>query len=473
MGIKDILAKLKGFFSSPSTEYVQNSRDFLRLDHKQLVRREKYDKRGKERGKQNLPPSNITQLDEVERDIKARFEGDIAENHEILDEELSVFSSRVGALRLNQVPNLQGWVTEVLGDYRTEKDNGTNDLSTAEKHVKVIEKSLNKFEQINRRAVPAMYPESKVLHFAFIFALMAIETVLNGVMIGLGAAGGLTEGVLIAFGIALVNVFILGGFLGKAFSWAHHVYFPKRFFGGVIPIIFWTSLLIFLNFGVAHYRDAIQNVKLPIDQASAIALERVVSMQLPVDVESGFLFIAGILFGLLAGFDWLKMDDPYPGYGRLSRRCDREKRNYGDKHREVLARLGALYVAGKEGFETTKDELERREIDYKDALGGRERKIIQFKAAEAHNLSVAQQVVEIYRDENRKARSTPPPTHFDQELQITTQSIELSRAGELSIAEVERQINWVVERIELGINELDQAWKDAQNEFENLRQLTD
>ena len=86
---------------------------------------------------------------------------------------------------------------------------------------------------------------------------------------------------------------------------------------------------------------------------------------------------------------------------------------------------------------------------------------------------MAQQVVEIYRDENRKARSTPPPTHFDQELQITTQSIELSRAGELSIAEVERQINWVVERIELGINELDQAWKDAQNEFENLRQLTD
>ena len=233
------------------------------------------------------------------------------------------------------------------------------------------------------------------------------------------------------------------------------------------------ALVITLNYGFAHYRDAIQNVQLPIDEASAIALERVISFSLPADLNSIFLFAVGVICSVLAGFKWLNMDDPYPKYGKISRKFDLDQSVYRDQMKSVLDRLVALYAEAQKLFFQLKEDLEHKETEYKSVLGARSRKTADFKSAQAYNLSVAQQVVEIYRDENRKSRNSPVPQHFNDELPITIPPMESVGAGELSIAEVERLIEQVVQRLEKGIDELDQAWKDAQNNFENPQQITE
>jgi len=471
MGIKNTLSSLKSFFSTASNDYVQNSRDFLRVDIDELVRKGKYEIRGCERGKQNLPPSDADQLDEVEREIKTRFEGDLAENHEILGEELSVFTSRVGLLQLNKVPNLQVEINTATGEFKEEIANGLNAVRSTRRKFIEIKEAMDEFKRVNKRIDPAMYPDSKLLHFAFILVLLLVETVLNGNMLGLGAEGGLIQGLLIAFTIAVVNVGLLGFFLGKGLRYCHHVSVTKKLFAGVIPTSGIIVVLLALNFMVAHYRDVLQSVDIAVEGVGSAVMARVMTLEMPADAESVLLLLVGLLFGILAGIDWLKMDDRYPGYGERARRQDLEEENYAEEVRETLERLGDLHSETADILLELKENLEHKETEFKSILSHRERKVGQFKAAEAHNVSAAHQAIERYRDANRKCRTTPAPDHFSREITIVTQPIETSSAGEMSIPQVESEIKRVVEKLESGITEIHDAWQIAQEEFKRTDQL--
>ncbi|MDC3279719.1 hypothetical protein OAV24_02450 [Gammaproteobacteria bacterium] len=470
MGIKDTLANLKGFLTSPSNDYVQNSRDFLRVDHKELIRKEKYEKRGRDRGKDNLPPTDAEQLDEVERAIKSRFEGEIAGNHEILGEELSVFTSRVGSLQLNKVPNLKLEFNKALGEFKEEIANGLNSARLTRRKVIEINEAMDHFKKVNRRIDPAMYPDSKIFHLAFIFVLLLVETVLNGGMLGLGAEGGLVGGILLALAIAVLNVFLFGYFLGKALRYCHHVNIVKKISFGVLPASILAGLIFCLNFGVAHLRDVLQGVNV-VESVGGVVMAKVIALELPVNIESGFLFFMGFFFAIAAGVDWLKMDDRYPRYGELARRQDEEEEKYFEEVRDTLESLGDLHSETGETLLELKSNLEHMETEFKSILSHRELKIGQFKAAEAHNISVAHQVVEVYRDANRKERTTPPPNYFNQDLEIITQPVEATRAGEMTIPQVESEIKRIIEILESGISEIHDAWQEAQEAFKNTHQL--
>jgi len=316
-----------------------------------------------------------------------------------------------------------------------------------------------------------MYPDSKLLHIAFILLLLLVESVLNGNMLGLGAEGGLIQGLFIAFTIAVINVGLLGFFLGKTLRYCHHVALPKKLFAGVIPTAAIVLILIGLNFMVAHYRDVLQSVDIALDNVGIAVMDRVWSLMPPADAQSVLLFLVGLLFGILAGIDWLKMDDRYPGYGERARRQDLEEENYAEEVRETLQRLGDLHSETADILLDLKENLEHKETEFKSILSHRERKVGQFKATEAHNLSAAHQVVEKYRDSNRNARSTPAPDYFTRDLEVVTQPIETSRAGEMSIAQVESEIKRVVEKLESGITEIHESWGKAQEEFKKTHQL--
>jgi hypothetical protein len=471
MSLKDTLASMKGFFGTPASIGDQIFRDFLQLNYEEITRRMRLEKRGCERGKNELPSSDSLQLGEVEQEIKALFEGEHRSNLGILNDELSNFSSRISSLHLDKVPDLQIEINQATGEYQEEVSNGLNKIRITRRKVIEINEEVDDFKADNRLKRAANVPLSRRHHFAILLALLMFEALVNGNMLGAGIQGGLIGGIGVAFVIALVNVGLIGWFFSLAFRYTHHNSIPKKLFAGVVPTLFWGCVTLFLNFVVSHYRDALQNPD--IINAGTEALSRAFAFQLPTEAESLFLFVLGVLFCVGAGIDWLKMDDPYPGYGSLARRHDAEESNYFEEVAQTQGVLEELHADTTDALLDLRNEVDHKEREFRSVLGNRIRKIQEYKAAEAHNRSVAQRVVSTYRDANRRCRKTPVPPHFEQELSIATQDIDIDEnpKGEISLAEVENDVKRVKTVLESGIAEIHNEWTKAQDEFARTHQL--
>jgi hypothetical protein len=168
---------------------------------------------------------------------------------------------------------------------------------------------------------------------AILMFIMILEGCFNALLFKDAQSSGLLGGMMIAFGVSAVNVVfgVTAGFLGLRFL--NHPAIPAKILGGVVAIAC-ISAGIFLNFFVAHFRDAVE-----VGLASATAAGTVASFSMfsiePGAVISSMLpnifglesFIAlGLLFmGLLVfavavyeGYD--RISDRYPGYGRVWRK---------------------------------------------------------------------------------------------------------------------------------------------------------
>ena len=68
--------------------------------------------------------------------------------------------------------------------------------------------SLDHYKSENNLFRTAVYPTAKVWHWGIILAMILLESVMNGFMLGQGAERGLVGGVVIAVGIAFLNVLL-------------------------------------------------------------------------------------------------------------------------------------------------------------------------------------------------------------------------------------------------------------------------
>jgi hypothetical protein len=209
------------------------------------------------------------------------------------------------------------------------------------------ERSYQIFRRNHDLDRPAHYPDSRWLHIGLILLILIGESVLNGVMLARGSEFGLVGGVGSAFMIALVNVLMLGWGLGGAgLRLSHHRLIAPRTSGILILLLAVAGVLLF-NLLVAHYCDALATAD-P-SQAGLTAVARLRENPLGVaDAQSWFLFVMGCCFAIAGAFDRLKMDDPYPGYGRIARHRQVMRDNFvsltraGSRPTRLQKRLTAL-----------------------------------------------------------------------------------------------------------------------------------
>lgn len=179
---------------------------------------------------------------------------------------------------------------------------------------------------------------------AILIFIMLLEGAFNALLFKDAQANGMLGGLMIAFGVSAVNVLcgVIAGFFGLRYL--NHPALPAKIMGGTIAMIF-VLAGIFINFFVAHFRDAVEVGLLEAAASGTLGTFSMFSV-MPGDVimsmfpnifamESflalGLLFMGLSVFGLAVYEGYDKISDRYPGYGRVWRK---ERRAY-ERRQEV------------------------------------------------------------------------------------------------------------------------------------------
>ena len=168
---------------------------------------------------------------------------------------------------------------------------------------------------------------------AILLFVLILEGCFNALLFKDAQSSGLLGGMLIAFGVSAVNVAagVCAGFFGLRYL--NHNEQPMKIMGGIVAGIF-ILFGLFVNFFVAHFRDAVEVSLHAYQDAGSlagfsmfdIAPGAVIGAMFPniFGLESlvayGLLFIGLTVFaiGLYEGYE--KISDKYPGYGRVWRK---------------------------------------------------------------------------------------------------------------------------------------------------------
>lgn len=211
-----------------------------------------------------------------------------------------------------------------------------DDAENAREHHDATIIELESFRERHGASIGKRTPDIKKnveQAIAILLFIMILEGCFNALLFKDAQSSGLLGGMMIAFGVSAVNVLfgVVAGFFGLRYL--NHPDKPMKILGGVVASVC-VLIGIFVNFFVAHFRDAVE-VALHDAMASGslagfsmfdIAPSAVVSGMFPnifgLDslVAIGLLLIGLTVFAIAVYEGYDRISDRYPGYGRVWRK---------------------------------------------------------------------------------------------------------------------------------------------------------
>jgi hypothetical protein len=366
-----------------------------------------------QRGTNDLPETTDRLLDAVEQRIIQRVESEWTWQTGELLNNLRAYANRILGYSIPaEFQKLCLMAQNALARLRAAGTTALADLGPLQEEYLGARKEYDTFRAKHKIQRPPRNPSRRWTTAGILFILIAVESVLNGVFFAKGSEFGLIGGVGTAIGISGVNValaFLVG--LGPA-RWMHRRNLLIKLAGFILTCGSIFALLV-LHALAGHLREATAQVGE--NQALEVAWTtfRAVPWALH-DLQSYYLFGLGVLFAISALWKGYSFDDPMPGYGSVYRRMVHARDAYSDEHDELFSDLEDIK---EETVEHLRAGIERIPLFPQHAAHIRaERAALmeQFRAYETAIETAANQLLKTYRDENRLARRTPPPQHFDE-----------------------------------------------------------
>src|SRR5579875_191613 len=371
---------------------------------------------GRENGRKNLPASDSTGLDPVERQILAVIQQRIGRARAEYESAAQCLGTAAVIAEISVCrTRIRGMVEEALTDLRARARARREDVFLFLEAARRCKQEVETFRTENRLQRQAWTDRSHGPQLTLLSGLLAAESILNGTLLSRGLEGGLIAGWLTAAALAALNT-------GIAFAarWAlriiNHVRVMIRAAGLTLAVI-WLLWTVGFNLGVAHYRDAL-NSDNP-DIAGTVALQDLFSHPWRIrDFQSASLLSMGLVFSLIALCDGFATSDPYPGYEAVTRKWEEASKEFHAARQRAEATLTQRKDDALAAVRSEIDYLPVLESRLRDA-GRRRADLAERWEREIERLERAANVLaEIYREANRRARTAPAPAHFDMPLEM-------------------------------------------------------
>lgn len=386
---------------------------FQPVDVPAQVKARRLVERGEADGRSNLPPSDAVAPSATEREIvsdiraeRERLVNALTSHLRAQNDGLATLDTAMDVAKLRNdaehaISRLEqshvAWKGEILRLLRDARD---------------AKKEYDDFRIRHGLARPAHDPGNRFLTIALLALAIAVESALNGVFFAEGSDLGLVGGVMLALGISVVNVVVLGFVLGLfPARWTHHRSLLVRAPGWFL-LLAGLGLLVVFNAGIAHFRDAYERLGEGVDLLQVWAHLRDQPFGL-VRIQSWLLFFLGLFFAGLGFWKGYGFDDPYPGYGRVARHWQETERSYHDTRQERLEEASGIRDEAKAALDRAIEQLRGAALQREQTLGARARIVQEYLAHERHLEEAANALLAAYRDANRRVRTTPPPVGFD------------------------------------------------------------
>jgi len=366
----------------------------------------------RKRGENNLPPQDRKTFDDIEQRIVTTIETQLHRDQQYFTDQLNAYHQSMAGLDLeNEAVNISSAAQRASTEFIVKVDEGKAKLFTLWRNVCMIENQWNDFRKKHGLLYPADYPLSRLWNVAVIIAILGIESILNGNFLARGLETGLVGGVVQAFVIAAINV-AFGVFLGD--SVVRYLFHRNIFLRALAMVELPIScvLAVIFNLLVGHYRNALGGPD-PAN-ASAIAWNSFTMQPFALGVfQSWLLFGMGLFFYAVAACDGFKMDDPYPGYGKINRKHEEIIQDYTNEKANIIDGLSHTRDSALNYMRDARQKLAERRAELSSLRDLRGRLIHLFESHQNYLNSAANDLLSAYRNANIQARSAPAPAHFN------------------------------------------------------------
>lgn len=408
--ISNVLSSL----GSTSTVFDDATGEFNLIDVEGAKRELKLSVRAAENGAREIPGTEESRKDAMATEIDTYI------NHLVLLAK-NKFADRLRAsddLTDAQSQGSMQFITEIFENARAELKATARDrydaMFTARRDWVLGEKQISTFRAENKRIGPARYPDDRTKIFGWIFLITIIEIMTNAYALGAahpnGPVGVILE--IFMFGIANVGVaFLLGCYVWRYF---YHISVIKRIVATILALPM-MAFIVFLNFFLAHYRDAISKlVNTEFSTLQTITLMQQLGGQArdtlianPVvmdDFKSYLLLFVGMLASIFATRKSFELDDPYPGYGKLSREQKELAMNFNDEQKFAFKDINDLVDDYSNQINSQLDLIKSKESAAVNRERDKKQLFEKYNNWRTASQSVGATLYAFYREENMKAR---------------------------------------------------------------------
>ena len=405
-------------------------------------------------GRRDEPSTKDTTLDETQQNIvnEVRELAVSARKHAIdqLEKlerrrlEISIGTAKQRLREAQQVTEIN--VERVKADHR-------DILINARKEERLHLRDLKYFQRVNDIHHEARYPQSKLLHWSVILALLFVESIFNSYFFSLGSDLGLIGGIFQAMLISGVNI-VLAIFAGEyGLRQVYHVRPARKAFGASVLSLY-LSLMLSFNLAAAHYRSLLEQ-----DPLSALKLVLSVLARSPFSLDnfdSVILFIIGVSFSLAALIKTFTADDRYPGYGAMSRAYEDIRHAYENQKIELRDDVNHTIDEGRREVARIMSEVRGYSAELPDNL----RKVASIRGDYANFITEAgviqTKLLEMYRTTNDDIRTSKTPAYFS-DFPLLDVADDLPSIGTVPVDDIESAAQAALDELE---GEFDQLMSD-------------
>jgi hypothetical protein len=408
------IARIRALLDQPTHHYRPATTVFLDLNVDRVADELRLAERGSERGAQNRPTSDVQTLDDVEHQVVERIEAHKQDANAIYLDHVHIYDERLTALSFEErFATIQQAAPEAVGDFRAEATVGRDELFVLRRRLNESEVERERFRARHRIERPARLasPGKVILKTGVLAILFIIEVVINGSFLARANVGGLLGGAAQAVTFAALNIiasFFWGMVLIRLVN--RRNYFLKLI--GLLSFLAYLAFATALNLTLSHLREIPPAVSVS-DRVGQEVLHRLLTAPYGLtDINSWILFTIGFIFSLIAMADGLLFFDPYIGYAGLERRWIDATRQFANARSELIERLRDIREDATEAMNEAARDLSVRRSEYDSLLQGRARLAQRFDHHQNQIEQTCRALLEIYREANRRARSTPAPDYF-------------------------------------------------------------
>ena len=408
------IARIRALLNQPTHSYRPATTIFLDLNVDRVAEELQLVPRGTERGSQNRPTADAQTFDDVEHQVVERIEAHKQDAHAIYLDQLHTYDERITALSFEErFATIQQAAPEAVGDFRAEATVGRDELFVLRRRLNETEIERERFRARHRIERPARLasPGKVVLKIGVLAILFIIEVVINGSFLAKANVGGLLGGAAQAVTFAALNI-IASFFWGMVLI---RLVNRRNYFLKLIGLLSFLAYLVFavvLNLTLSHLREIPPSVSVSGDVGQEVLHRLLTAPYALTDVNSWVFFSIGLIFSLIAMADGLLFFDPYIGYAGLERRWIDATRQFANARSELIERLRDIREDATETMNEAARDLSVRRSEFDSLLQGRGRLAQRFSQHQNQIEQASRALLEIYREANRRARSSPAPDYF-------------------------------------------------------------
>lgn len=452
-----LISRIKKIFGGDA--FVPTMAVFPSIDADTIARDLNLEKNGRERGAQNQPASDISEMDHLETGIIQRVEELRRKGLENYENNRRVYNERLA--RSGQASkDVDIAAGEARNDFGALVQVWRSRIVAARERLNESYRWRNRYREIHRLERPAREFSGWGNVIALALILIVLEAGMNSYLFSKGNEFGLLGGLMVAVIVSLVNVgfSILLGYLARYVR----VRNPLLKLFGVAASVGWMGFATAINLTVAHFRDGLE-AGLDWQAAAESAVPSLLAGPLGLaTVESWLLAALGLLISIISFRKGWHTDDPYPGYGPVERDLDKARLRYETDLDEALRDLQARRDEAITSLQEANDDVRDAITEAVDSLFGQSSLGAHLQSfTEQCDMKVAH-LLAIYRDANMAARADPAPASFKTTFRFPEFRPEPIDSSRRAMAEAE------ADKVKKTV---DEAVQGIFAEFENARQM--